>query len=76
MISCMVTTKHVTTREARELLGSGVRSDAIALLRGAAVPHVRVGSAYLWDRAAVESLAASLQRFVVENSAQSSGDPS
>ena len=58
----MTTSDRITTREAKVILGADLRGDALALLRGASVPHERIGSAYLWDRRAVESLGAALGR--------------
>lgn len=39
------------------MLGSRSEASALALLHGAAVPHLRVGRAFLWDAAGVEHLA-------------------
>ena len=51
-----------TTREAACLLQCQP-SEALPLLRAARIPYERIGSAYLWDSAAIVSLLRSLQDF-------------
>ena len=52
---------YLTTREAAEVLGSPLPRLALPVLQGAAIPHKRAGTAYLWERRAVERLAAALR---------------
>jgi len=56
----MDTTPRLATREAARLLDCRA-SEALLLLRAAGVPSERIGSAYLWDRAAVEALIGALR---------------
>jgi hypothetical protein len=59
----MDTTPRLSTREAAARLRC-TEPEARILLRIARVPEVRVGRAFLWDGAAVASLARTLRRRV------------
>ena len=48
---------RLTTREAREVLGTRNAADTIAILRAARVPATRCGCAWLWEAESVRVLA-------------------